>query len=130
MYPEPGSVGPLKLVMYRGIKLASQWQHESFASDPGDYGCGEYWTDTLSFAEGYGEVISKEIILERVYHIPTEELRSIISEYRTCRMEDGKDMRRANSLRLTKFFESKGYQAVLTEGYESFTVKGLCIFAE
>lgn len=128
MYPLSGSVGPLKLVMYRGIKPASQWLNKSFASDPGDYGCGEYWTDDRSFAQVYGEVVSKEITLERVYHIPSKELMSIIKEYGTCRMEDSKDVRMANSLLLTNFFKSKDYQAVLTVGYENFEVKGLCIF--
>ena len=114
--------------MYRGVRSGTERLHADFASDPGDYGCGEYWTDDESFAAVYGEVISREIVLECVYHIPKIELLALIEEYRTCKMEDGHEKRRENSLRLSAFFKSKGYQAVLTDGYETHTAKGLCVF--
>lgn len=128
MYPKSGEVGSFKLMMYRGTKPEKERLKTEFASDPGDYGAGEYWTDDKSFAEGYGEVLEQLIELENVYHIPKQELKELIEEYRTCKMEDGHETRLKNSKRLTEMFKSKGYKAVLTEGYETFTAKGLCIF--
>lgn len=128
MYPNAGDIGPLKMEMYRGIRRASERLDSDFASDPGDYGAGEYWTDDAEFAANYGEVHRATIALDRVYHIPKAELLELIAEYRTCRMEDGHPKRRENALRLTKHFQSLGYEAVLTVGYEFFDVIGLCIF--
>lgn len=129
MYPKSGKVGSFKMKMYRGIKPDSERLNQEFASDPGDYGCGEYWTDDKRFAEIYGEVIEKNITIDDVYHIPKEELKKMIEEYRTCKMEDDHRARNKNSMRLTDEFKSRGYKAVLTEGYESFGIKGLCIFS-
>ncbi|MCP3686040.1 MAG: hypothetical protein GY861_25625 [bacterium] len=128
MYPAPGEVGILRLKMYRGIKADQKRLHKDFASDPGDYGCGEYWTDSKEFAALYGDVISKMIEIDNVYHIPNEELLQLIEEYRTCKMMDGREKRRENSMRLTRMFREKGYAAVLTRGYESSAVIGVCIF--
>lgn len=128
MYPNSGESGPFKLMMYRGFKPPSERLNENFASDPGDYGVGEYWTDNETFAAHYGVVENKYIELENVYHIPKHELKRLIEEYRTCKIEDGHETRKANSLRLTQKFKDMGYRAVLTVGYESFTVMGLCIF--
>jgi hypothetical protein len=128
MYPEEGEVGKLKLLMHRGVKDRSEHLHEKFASDPGDYGCGEYWTDNKDFAAIYGEVISKVIELDNVYRIPSVHVLPLIEEYETCKMDFGRERRLEGSLRLTKFFKEKGYDAVLTVGYESSNVLGLCVF--
>lgn len=128
MYPKEGEVGKLKLLMYRGVKDKSEHLHESFASDPGDYGCGEYWTDNKDFAANYGEVISKVIELDNVYRIPRDQVLPLIEEYKTCKMHLGREIRLEGSLRLTKFFKDTGYSAVLTVGYESPDVLGLCVF--
>lgn len=128
MYPEEGEVGKFRLQMHRGVKDKSQYLHDKFASDPGDYGCGEYWTDSKEFASIYGEVISKVIELENVYRIPQEQVLPLIEEYETCKMHLGRDRRLEGSLRLTNMFKEKGYSAVLTVGYESYGILGLCIF--
>jgi hypothetical protein len=128
VYPEEGQAGPFRMMMYRGIKKESDRLHKEFASDPGDYGCGEYWTDCKEFASGYGDVISKLIVLENVYRIPKDDVLPLIAKYETCKMELGREKRLENSRLLTEMFKSKGYQAVLTYGYESFTIFGLCIF--
>lgn len=128
MYPEVGKVGKFKLAMYRGVKAINKRISEEFASDPGDYGVGEYWTNSLEHAELYGDVKSKIIELDNVYHIPLDELILLIKEYQTCQISDSHKIRRENSQRLTEFFLSKGYKAVLTIGYEDFTSMGLCIF--
>jgi len=128
MYPEEGEVGKFKLQMYRGVKDKSQHLHDNFASDPGDYGCGEYWTDSEEFASIYGEVISKVIELENVYRIPKAQVLPLIEEYETCKMLLGHDRRLEGSVRLTNMFKEKGYAAVLTMGYESEGILGLCIF--
>lgn len=130
MYPLAGSVGQIKLKMYRGVKPLQDRVHKDFASDPGDYGCGEYWTNDESSAVFYGDVITKEIVMENVYHIPMDELKKLIEEYRTCKIEDGHEKRRNGSLLITNYFMKKGYKAVLTEGYESFDEVAICIFQE
>ena len=43
MFPNEGTAGKFKMKMYRGLKKESEHLHKNFASDPGDYGCGEYW---------------------------------------------------------------------------------------
>jgi len=128
MYPNEGEAGPFKMMMYRGVKKDSDHIHEKFASDPGDYGCGEYWTDNEDFASSYGEVISKIIELDTVYRIPKDEVLALIDNYETCKMHLGHQKRLEGSRKLTEMFKSKGYQAVLTVGYEDFTSMGLCIF--
>ncbi|USD68147.1 hypothetical protein [Vibrio sp. SCSIO 43136] len=129
MYPPVGECGRFKLQMYRGKKAKSERLSNQFASDPGDYGCGEYWADNYEFAKGYGDVQQKLIELDCVYHIPAEELTQLIEQFRTCKVQDGHEQRLINSQRLTNHFKQQGYQAVLTTGYEDFTTKGLCIFA-
>jgi hypothetical protein len=126
--PPEGTCGPLELFMHRGVKAENERLHKEFASDPGDYGCGEYWTDNIDMAKVYGKVKSKIIKLNRVYHIPKDELKLLIEEYRTCKIQDGLTVRRENSNRLTEYFKNKEYEAVLTYGYESFTEKSICIF--
>ena len=116
------------MLMYRGIRPSESRIHSEFASDPGDYGQGEYWSNRRSFAEVYGEVIEREIDLESVYHIPSNELHELIESYRTCKIEDGRKQRLDGAKRLTEHFKSRGYSAVLTYGYESFGTYGLCIF--
>lgn len=128
MYPLAGKVGPFKLKMYRGDRASNTRLTIDFASDPGDYGVGEYWTNSKDHAEFYGNVRSEIIELDDVYHIPSDELKRLIEEYRTCKMEDGHEKRKDNSLRLTEMFKSKGYKAVLTIGYEDLSSMGLCIF--
>lgn len=128
MYPNEGTVGKFKMKMYRGLKKESEHLHEEFASDPGDYGRGEYWTDDLEFAAGYGNVISKEIELNNVYCIPRDEVLPLIYEYETCKSGLTREQRLENTTRLTEMFKAKGYSAVLTMNYESFDVMGLCIF--
>ncbi|HFQ4945512.1 TPA: hypothetical protein ACGUVO_003558, partial [Vibrio vulnificus] len=128
MYPKDGEVGKFKLLMYRGVKDKSAHLHEEFASDPGDYGCGEYWTDNKEFAAIYGEVISKVIELDNVYRIPKGEVLPLIEQYETCKMHLGHEKRLEGASKLTKLFKEKGYSAVLTVGYESPNILGLCIF--
>jgi hypothetical protein len=128
MYPEEGKAGKFKMLMYRGVTKESERLHDEFASDPGDYGRGEYWTDNKEIAAVYGEVISKVIELDNVYRIPKDEVLPLIEEYDTCKIHLGRENRLEGSLRLTKMFKSKGYDAVLTVGYEDFTSIGLCIF--
>ena len=128
MFPPEGEVGSVEMKMYRGIKCRTEHLNEKFASDPGDYGCGEYWTDNIEFAKIYGDVVEKIITIDSVYHIPNKELSEIIELYRTCKIEDGAEVRLQNCLRLTEDLKSKGYKAVLTKGYENFDVIGVCIF--
>jgi hypothetical protein len=128
--PKVGEVGSVNLTMFRGIKDDGDRLHKDFASDPGDYGCGEYWTDSYNGAQIYGTVISKTIILENVYHIPSRELMSLIKEYGTCKMEDGHELRKLNSMRLTSHFKSKGFSGVLTSDYESPSETAICIFGD
>jgi hypothetical protein len=128
VYPCPGKGGLLHLAMYRGIKAKSDRLAEEFASDPGDYGCGEYWTDCEAHAQFYGDVSKKYISLDNVYHIPPDELMELIKTYGTCDMQSEKKTRRESSTRMTEFFKSKGYEGVLTFGYEAPDIFGLCIF--
>ena len=128
MYPAPGKAGQFSLLMYRGEKPKDERLSKNFASDPGDYGTGEYWTNEKELADSYGSVRSKLIELDNVYHIPSDEIMELIEEYRTCKMEDGHNKRSESSMRLTLMLKSKGYEAVLTIGYEDFKSMGLCIF--
>ena len=126
--PPEGTCGPLELIMHRGIKPKHERLHPEFASDPGDYGSGEYWTDCLKSAKKYGEVISKTIKLDRVYNLPMEECRELINKYNTCQEMDT-TRRLENVARLTEYFKSKGYEAVLIYGYEDFTQTSICVFS-
>jgi hypothetical protein len=128
MYPEEDEVGKFKMLMYRGIKKEAEHLHDEFASDPGDYGQGEYWTDNKEFAAIYGEVISKTIELDNVYRIPQNQVLPLIEEYETCKIHLGPEKRLEGSIRLTNMFKDKGYSAVLTLGYESTEILGLCVF--
>lgn len=129
MIPSEGQVGSLELIMYRGIKSHDERLAESFASDPGDYGSGEYWSDSHEFAALYGEVKQQVIKLDGVYHVGRAELRALIDEYQTCNIMIGHAKRKENADRLTEHFQSKGYAAVFTVGYESDSVGSICIFS-
>ena len=128
MYPEEGQVGKFKMLMYRGVRKDSERLDERFASDPGDYGQGEYWSDNRELASVYGDVISKIIKLDNVYRISNNKVLSLIEEYETCKIHLDYVNRLKGSISLTKMFKSQGYDAVLTAGYENFTSLGLCIF--
>ncbi|WP_119685612.1 hypothetical protein [Acinetobacter pittii] len=130
MFPEEGTVGKFRKKMYRGLKKQSDYLHNKYASDAGDYGRGEYWTDNEEFAAIYGEVISKEIELDNVYCIPQDQVLPLIYEYETCKMELGAEKRLENATKLTEMFKAKGYSAVLTTQYESPDILGLCIFSK
>lgn len=128
MYPKEGEVGKFKMVMHRGTRSVSEYCHEEFANDPGDYGRGEYWTDNENMAALYGSVESKLIELENVFHIPQKDVLPLIEEYKTCKIHEGCDVRLNGATKLTEMFKSKGYKAVLTVGYEDYKSLGLCIF--
>ena len=130
MFPNEGTAGKFKMKMYRGLKKESEHLHKNFASDPGDYGCGEYWTDNQEFAMVYGDVISKEIELDNVYCIPSDQVSQLIEEYQTCNMELDIEARLQGTMKLTELFKAKGYPAVLTTQYESPDILGLCIFSK
>ena len=69
--------------MYRGEGVnAEAKQERGFASDPGDYGRGEYWTDSQAFASNYGTVRKTVIELRNALRLdPNEMVRLIRDEY-------------------------------------------------
>jgi len=127
--PELGNIGSFRMLMYRGI--GTNKNHIKYSSDPGDYGRGEYWTNSKEFAADYGEVLEKIIELENVYYIPKVELIKIIDKYQTCKMHLGSELRLKGAQALTDYYKNeKGVAALLTFGYETFDIYGICIFKD
>ena len=117
--------------MFRGVKAPDKRRSEFFASDPGDYGRGIYWTSSYETAEVYGEVTNSLIILERVLLVPTDELMKLIKSYVTCNMSSdwGRERRLKGAQDMTDYFKGLGAEAVLSCGYEGGSDDyGLCIF--
>jgi len=131
--PKPGTVGLFDATpMFRGVPGAKHRVCEEFATDPGDYGCGQYYTNSIQTANNYagndGAISVRTITVKNAYTIPLDELRKLIREYGTCKIEDGRPARLERSKKLTEYFKSKGYAAVVTINYESFDEVAICIF--
>ena len=124
--PDYGTIGSLRMNMFRGT--GANTNHSKFASDPGDYGRGQYWTDSFDFAQKYGNVQETLIVLDDILFIPKGFLTRTIREFGTTDLSLGKSVRLSNSQRLTDHFQSIGCKGILTFDYESFGIFGLCIF--
>lgn len=122
--------GLFQMTMYRG--LSSQRNHSEFASDPGDYGRGEYWAGDESFAkDNYGpEVICKEIQLTNALRMSSQEVGRNARERGLTRMEDGPESRLMAATAFTEELVALGYDGIVVEGYEIPGLWSACVFSE
>ncbi|MGX1691577.1 hypothetical protein [Brevundimonas naejangsanensis] len=128
MFPAVGESGEFRMWMYRGI--SGRRNHPDFASDPGDYGRGEYWVCTREHAEGYaqhgGEVIEGEIHLKNALHLSVSDIVERAKHYGTT--IGARHNRLAASERLTRDMQAQGHDGIVSNGYEDFTSWSACVF--
>jgi hypothetical protein len=131
IYPEAGLSGEFQMTMYHGA--STKGRHASFASDPGDYGRGEYWTNCPQTAEIYagvgGRVLIREIRLQNALHLSVEEILRLATQvYHTTVMENGSAARLRGSAQFTADMKSKGHDGVVVYGYEALGEWSACLF--
>jgi len=116
--------------MYRGEGVnAEAKQERGFASDPGDYGRGEYWTDSQAFASNYGTVRKTVIELRNALRLdPNEMVRLIRDEYGMTKAWLPQRERIAAAERFTRDMLAKGYDGIAAYGYEQPDIWSVCVF--
>ena len=124
--PPEGQAGEFKMQMYRGKGAKSN--DPRFASDPGDYGRGTYYAGSKEFAAFYGTVTDHTVELANAFRPSIDQLRVLIEEYRTCKMQDGRDARFLAAQRLTDDMKAQGYDGLVVFGYETFEEWSACVF--
>lgn len=128
VYPAVGESGEFRMRMYRG--LSGRRNHPDFASDPGDYGRGEYWVCTRDHAAIYaqhgGEVLETEIHLKNALYLSSSDIVEQAKRYGTT--SGTRDDRLAASEQLTRAMQAKGYDGIVSDGYEDFTSWSACVF--
>jgi hypothetical protein len=125
--PEVGSSGEFRMKMFRGTK--SQRPHAEFASDPGDYGRGVYWAATREFALIYGDqVVEGDVHLRNALRLAPDEVCRLARSTGITVLEDGKEMRLKAAERFTAEMKSKGYDGIVSCGYETFHLWSACVF--
>ncbi len=114
--------------MYRG--LSGRRNHSDFASDPGDYGRGEYWVCSREHAEIYaqhgGEVVEAVIHLKNALHLSASDIVEQAKHYGTT--IGTRKTRLAASEQLTRDMQAKGHDGIVSDGYEDFTSWSACVF--
>lgn len=126
-FPKLGESGLFRMTMYRGIK--SEPLHSEFASDPGDYGRGEYWAATREFANHYGpEIICKNICLTNALRLASEEIGRTARERGFTVLENGHAARLAAAQSFTEEMLENGYDGIVVKGYELPGLWSACVF--
>lgn len=131
IYPSADDAGPFCMKMFRGVP--AQRRHQAFASDPGDYGRGTYWSSSEEFAQLYagddGQVHCQIIQLQNVLHMSPAEIKRHAREvYRTTRMEDGHEARLQGATKMAADMKASGFDGIVTFGYETPDSWGACVF--
>jgi hypothetical protein len=125
--PDEGASGEFRMTMYRGT--SSEPRHTEFASDPGDYGRGAYWSATQEHASIYGPVIiARDIYLKNALRLSPAEVRRMARESGATVMENGYEERLAAANRFTAQMKDKGYDGIVVCGYETFDLWSACVF--
>jgi hypothetical protein len=129
--PKLGEAGTFEMFMYRGIKPLDLAR--GYASDPGDYGRGEYWASCLDFAKHYaggdGQILQDVVRLENALHLSGFDIIRFGREvYGYTLVETGSEARIAAAEAFTKDMKEKGYDGIVTYDYESTGVWGVCKF--
>jgi hypothetical protein len=116
--------------MWRGVKQPAEHLNKHFASDPGDYGRGEYWSNNQEFSSLYGDLIEREIYLVNALRLSSKEISTLARDiYGTTRMEHTAADRLAASERLTADIRARGHDGIVVLGYESPGIWSACVFA-
>ncbi len=130
LFPAEGTAGAFRMLMYRGIRATPL--NSTYASDPGDYGRGLYWSNRRETAELYaagGQIIEGVVELRHAMRLSPKEVTRYGREvYGFTVLEKGSDARIAAAERFTADMKAAGYDGVVTYGYESFHEWGACVF--
>jgi hypothetical protein len=125
--PDEGSSGEFRMRMYRGTK--SKQRQTVFASDPGDYGRGEYWAATRKFALIYSDhIVEGDIRLQNALRLAPDEMCRLARSTGATVMEDGRDKRFRATERFTVEMKARGYDGIVVCGYETFHLWSACVF--
>jgi hypothetical protein len=130
VFPKEGESGPFRMAMFRGESVDSELKRQrGFASDPGDYGRGEYWTDSQEFAATYGEVRTSVIQLKNALRLELKTMAQLIrDEYGMTQAWKPHEFRIAAADRFTSDMKSKGYDGIVVFGYEMPGIWSACVF--
>ena len=113
--------------MYRGTK--SKWRQKEFASDPGDYGRGEYWAATIDFALTYGDLIAEgDIHLKNALRLAPGEVSRLARSCGATVLENGRDKQLRAAEQFTAEMKARGYDGIVVRGYETFHLWSACLF--
>jgi hypothetical protein len=125
--PDEGSSGEFRMRMYRGTN--SNRRQREYASDPGDYGRGDYWAATRDFALNYGDLIVEgDIHLQNALRLTPDEVCRLARSSGATVMEDGHDKRIRAAERFTAEMKAKSYDGIVVCGYEMFHLWSVCAF--
>ena len=125
--PEVGSSGEFRMKMFRGTK--SKRPHAEFASDPDDYGRGQYWAATREFALIYGDqIVEGDIHLRNALRLAPDEVSRLARSTGVTVLEDGNEKRLRAAECFTVEMKSRGYDGIVVCGYETFHVWSACVF--
>jgi hypothetical protein len=130
VFPNAGESGFFRMEMYRGEGVNAELKVErGFASDPGDYGRGEYWTDSMEFASTYGNVRRAVVELNNALRLdPKEMVRLIRDEYGITKAWLPHEQRLAAVERFTREMLANGYDGIVVYGYELPGIWSACVF--
>ena len=102
---------PVDILLHRGERTNKPGCE--FASDPGDFGRGIYWTTTKVRAFQYGEVRTEKVRFESPAVMSLEDAYRLCDQFNCIGHGVSQEQRLLNCEALTKFMLAKGYDSLI-----------------
>lgn len=98
--------------VFRAVNTAV---NRPYATDPGDFGRGIYWTTSEARAKSYGKTIERRVlVLANPKVLMVSEAYDLATEYGTVGPNLSTEVRLKNSQRLTNDLVSQGYDSLVS----------------